>query len=78
MSAKLTQQFKLHMRLGDGGYVYSYHIFDGDAVVGSISKVRDSQKVPERITYILHSTRDEFPTAKAFLEAYQRGLAAVE
>lgn len=76
MPAKLMQQFKLHMRLGDGGYVYGYHIVDGDTVIGTISRVRDNQKVPEQVTYILHSTRDEFPTAKEFRAAYEGVLAA--
>lgn len=76
MPAKLMIQFKLHMRLGDGGYVYGYHITDGEEVVGSISKVRDSQKTPECVTYILHSTRDEFDSAKAFRAAYEGALAA--
>jgi hypothetical protein len=67
----LMQQFKLHMRLGDGGYVYVYHILDGERVIGTTTVIRDCAKVPESAVYVMRDTCVEFATAREFRRAYE-------
>ncbi len=76
MSA-LKQRFAMHLRLAKGGYTYSYHIVDGEKVVGQKITHAETRTSGETTRYFLSD--QEFATAKEFVaahEAAKKGEAA--
>ncbi len=65
----LLQRFVMHMRLARGGYTYSYHIVDGEKVVGQKITHAETRTSGETTRYFLGDS--EFATAKEFVAAYE-------
>ncbi len=73
----LKQRFVMHLRHGKGGYTYSYHIVDGEEVVGQKITHAETRASGETTVYFLGDR--EFATAKEFVaahEAAKKGEAA--
>lgn len=73
MAVVLHQKFTMHARLGKGGYLYQYDIVHDGKVVGFKSVGRADYKTKERTVYLLGT--QEFDSAKAFREAYEKQIA---
>ena len=65
----LKQRFVMHLRLAKGGYTYSYHIVDGEKVVGQKITHAETRTSGETTRYFLGD--QEFATAKEFAAAYE-------
>ena len=65
----LKQRFVTHLRLAKGGYIYSYHIVDGEEVVGQKITHAETRASGETTRYFLGDS--EFATAKEFVAAYE-------
>ncbi len=65
----LRQRLAMHLRLAKGGYTYSYHIVDGDEVVGQKITHAETRTSGETTMYFLGDL--EFATAKEFVAAYE-------
>ena len=65
----LKQRFAMHLRLAKGGYTYSYHIVDGEKVVGQKITHAETRTSGETTVYFLGDQK--FATARELVAAYE-------
>lgn len=71
---KLRQRMHMMARLSKGGYLHTYHIVDGETVIGYRSVIAKSRNDQPVTTFALGD--QQFATAKEFIAAYEAKKAA--
>lgn len=59
-----------HMRLGRGGYAYSYDILDGEDVIATMLQTAKTRRTP-LVTFIKTVGGKEFTSVREFIAAYE-------